>query len=91
MVGRICPPGWKKVKVSENLIATAVVPVAPVDTSLGRGKLTYLAWEVKVAQWKTVFTKKPSQYSKFEFFPPKNSESYFCFGFNKEDNWVPYC
>ena len=43
MVGRICPPGWKKVKVSENLIATAVVPVAPVDTSLGRGKLTYLA------------------------------------------------
>ena len=34
MVGRICPPGWNRVKVSENLGATAVVPVAPVDTSL---------------------------------------------------------
>ena len=27
-------PGWKRVKVSENLGATAVTPVAPVDTSL---------------------------------------------------------
>ena len=27
-------PGWNRVKVSENLGATAVVPVAPVDTSL---------------------------------------------------------
>ena len=34
MVGRICPPGWNRVKISENLDATAVVPVAPVDTSL---------------------------------------------------------
>ena len=35
MVGRICPPpGWNRVKVSENLGATAVAPVAPVDTSL---------------------------------------------------------
>ena len=34
MVGRICPPGWNRVKVSENLGATAVVPVASVDTSL---------------------------------------------------------
>ena len=30
MVGRICPPGGDRVKVSENLGA----PVAPVDTSL---------------------------------------------------------
>ena len=27
-------PGWNRVKVSENLGATAVVPVTPVDTSL---------------------------------------------------------
>ena len=35
MVGRICPPGGDRVKVSKNLGATAVAPVAPVDTSLG--------------------------------------------------------
>ena len=29
------PPGWDRVKVSENLGATAVAPVAPADTSLG--------------------------------------------------------
>ena len=34
MVGRICPPGGDRVKVSENLAATAVAPRAPVDTSL---------------------------------------------------------
>ena len=34
MVGRICPPGWDRVRVSENLGATAVAPVAPADTSL---------------------------------------------------------
>ena len=34
LVGRICPPGWKSVKVYENLGATAVEPVTPVDTSL---------------------------------------------------------
>ena len=35
MVGRICPlPGGDRVKVSENLGATLVAPVAPVDTSL---------------------------------------------------------
>ena len=28
------PPGWNRVKVSENLGATAVAPVAPVITSL---------------------------------------------------------
>ena len=28
------PSGWNRVKVSENLGATAVVPVAPVDTPL---------------------------------------------------------
>ena len=30
------PPGWNRVKVSENLGATAVVPVAPVNTSLDK-------------------------------------------------------
>ena len=36
MVGRICPlPGWDRVKVSENLGATVVAPVAPAVTSLG--------------------------------------------------------
>ena len=34
MVGRICPHGGDRVKVSEHLGATAVEPVAPVDTSL---------------------------------------------------------
>ena len=34
MVGRICPPGCNRVKVSQNLGATPVAPVAPVDTSL---------------------------------------------------------
>ena len=35
MVGRISqPPGWDRVKVSENLAATAVAPVVPADTSL---------------------------------------------------------
>ena len=34
MVGRICPPpGWNRVKISENVGATAVGPVTPVDTS----------------------------------------------------------
>ena len=28
------PPGWNRVKVSENLGATAVATIAPVDTSL---------------------------------------------------------
>ena len=28
------PPGWNRVKVSENLGATSVAPVAPVNTSL---------------------------------------------------------
>ena len=34
MVGRICPPGWDRVKVSENLGVTAVAPVAPAVSSL---------------------------------------------------------
>ena len=34
MVGKICPHGWGRVKVSANLGATAVTPVAPADTSL---------------------------------------------------------
>ena len=37
MVGKICPPpspGGDRVKVSENLGATSVTPVTPVDTSL---------------------------------------------------------
>ena len=41
MVGRICPPPcWNRVKVSENLDATEVATVAPVDTSLCSGKST---------------------------------------------------
>ena len=32
MVGKICPPGGDRVKVSENLGATSVALVAPVDT-----------------------------------------------------------
>ena len=40
MVSRICPPGWNRVKVSENLGATPVAPVAPVDTSLQTNKQT---------------------------------------------------
>ena len=39
--GQICPPGWNRVKVSRNLGATAVVPVAPVDTSLSVSHGTY--------------------------------------------------
>ena len=44
MVDRICPPGEDRVKVSENLGATAVAPVAPVDTSLNyvRGICFYI-------------------------------------------------
>ena len=43
MVGRIPPPpGLNRVKVSENLDATAVVPVAPVDTSLQGPGLKFL-------------------------------------------------
>ena len=34
--GQNLPPGGDRVKVSENLGATAVVPVAPVDTYLSR-------------------------------------------------------
>jgi hypothetical protein len=42
MVGRICPHGWKRVKISENLGMTADAPVAPVDTLLfGQNKTMY--------------------------------------------------
>ena len=34
MVGKICPPGGDMVKAFENLGATEVAPVAPVDASL---------------------------------------------------------
>jgi hypothetical protein len=34
MVGRICPHGGDRVKVSENLGLTMVVPLTPVETSL---------------------------------------------------------
>ena len=34
MVGRTCPPGCNRVKVFQNLGATAVAPVGPVDTSI---------------------------------------------------------
>ena len=40
MVGRICPPGGDRVKVSQNLGATWVAPVAPVDTSLRMSNLS---------------------------------------------------
>ena len=33
-LGRICPPGWNRVKVSESLGATMVALVAPAVTSL---------------------------------------------------------
>ena len=55
MVGRICHPGEDRVKVSENLGATVVVPVAPVDTFLSvivRGAViarTYL--QLPLQQW----------------------------------------
>ena len=32
MVGRICPHGGDRVKVSENLGLTTVLPLAPVET-----------------------------------------------------------
>ena len=47
MVGRIClhPPGGDRIKViSENLGATAVVPVAPVDTSLSNSVFDRKDW-----------------------------------------------
>ena len=34
VAGRICPPNWNRVKVFENLGATAVIPFALVGTSL---------------------------------------------------------
>ena len=35
MVGRICPPpGWNRVKASENYGVIVVAPVTPVDTFL---------------------------------------------------------
>ena len=34
MMDRICTPGWDNFKVSENLGANAVVPVAPAVTFL---------------------------------------------------------
>ena len=36
------PPGWDRVKVSENLGATAVAPVAPADTSLQEDVVIHL-------------------------------------------------
>ena len=46
MVGRICPypPGGDMIKVSENLGATTVVPVAPVDTSLSNSVFDRKDW-----------------------------------------------
>ena len=40
MVGRICHPGWNRVKVSEYLAVTAVAPVTTVDTSLDQNLMT---------------------------------------------------
>ena len=42
MEGKICPPpGGDRVKLSENLGATSVAPVAPADTSLMNSKLSH--------------------------------------------------
>ncbi len=44
MVGRTCPPpGWDRVKVSENLGA----PVAPADTSLNLEELFFKSAKVE--------------------------------------------
>ena len=60
MVGRICPPGWNRVKrghqcprvkVSENLGTTAVIQVAPVDTSLKSIRLQhYIDFKLSLAR-----------------------------------------
>ena len=42
IMGRICPLGWDRVKVSENLGVTTVVPVAPVVISLPYHDLSFL-------------------------------------------------
>ena len=56
MLGRICPPpGWNRIKVSENLCATAVTPVFPVVTSLGCKKtlqiLAYINLALLFVNW----------------------------------------
>jgi hypothetical protein len=44
---------------------------------------------VKVAQWKKRLCKILNIH-KIWIFPPNNWESVFCFGFCKEDYWVPH-
>ena len=48
MVGRICPPVCNRVKVSQNLGATAVAPVAPVDPCMTKQILDNL-WMTHLA------------------------------------------
>ena len=47
MVGSICPPWLNRVKVSENLDATAVVPVASVDTYLSTRSIYFCERDLK--------------------------------------------
>ena len=49
IVGTICPLGWDRVKVSENLGATAVAPVTSVVTSL-----PYIDYKSLVGQSKSL-------------------------------------
>ena len=52
-VARDVTAGWNRVKVSENLGATPVAPVAPVDTSLkyfidcSLNEL-FMRWQIKI-------------------------------------------
>ena len=50
------PPGCNRVKVSQNLGATAVAPVAPVDTSLA-----YVARRFKFKEFPANFASIPKQ------------------------------
>ena len=43
------PPGWNRVKVTENLDATDVVPDAPVDTSLHLEASPYVTTSLRIS------------------------------------------
>jgi hypothetical protein len=67
MVGRICPPGWDRVKVSENLGATTVAPVAPVGGLVGVSGFTPslipALQNIDILQWKQAKLRKHLQHS----------------------------
>ena len=49
MVGQnLPPPGWNRVKASENLGATAVAPVAPAVTSLAYYNTSFLLNKIRL-------------------------------------------